>query len=68
LLEGPGGIAAIDGDHDPAPQLAQRSPPRKGSSLPQKLQEMVMISVAREMSCASNWYAHAAAPEELEAG
>ncbi len=34
---------------------------REEASLPQKLQELVMISVAREMSCAFIWYAHAAA-------
>jgi 4-carboxymuconolactone decarboxylase len=33
---------------------------RAESSLTQKLQELVMISVAREMSCAFIWYAHAA--------
>jgi 4-carboxymuconolactone decarboxylase len=33
---------------------------RDEASLPQKLQELVMISVAREMSCAFIWYAHAA--------
>src|SRR5204862_149468 len=34
---------------------------RDEASLPQKLQELVMISVARDMSCAFIWYAHAAA-------
>jgi 4-carboxymuconolactone decarboxylase len=34
---------------------------RDETSLSQKLQELVMISVAREMSCAFIWYAHAAA-------
>jgi len=34
---------------------------RDEASLPQKLQEIVMISVAREMSCAFIWHAHAAA-------
>jgi 4-carboxymuconolactone decarboxylase len=34
---------------------------RDEASLPQKLQELVMLSVAREMSCAFIWYAHAAA-------
>src|SRR3989454_3270496 len=34
---------------------------RDEASLSQKLQEIVMISVAREMSCAFIWYAHAAA-------
>ena len=33
---------------------------RDEASLPQKLQELVMLSVAREMSCAFIWYAHAA--------
>jgi len=33
---------------------------RDEASLPQKLQELVMISVAREMSCAFIWYADAA--------
>ena len=34
---------------------------RDEASLAQKIQELVMISVAREMSCAFIWYAHAAA-------
>ena len=34
---------------------------RDEASLSQKLQEVVMISVAREMSCSFIWYAHAAA-------
>jgi AhpD family alkylhydroperoxidase len=34
---------------------------RDEASLSQKTQELVMISVAREMSCAFIWYAHAAA-------
>src|SRR5262245_16553778 len=34
---------------------------RDEASLPQRLQELVMISVAREMGCAFIWYAHAAA-------
>jgi 4-carboxymuconolactone decarboxylase len=34
---------------------------RDEASLSQKIQELVMISVAREMSCAFIWYAHAAA-------
>ena len=33
---------------------------RDEASLSQKLQELVMISVAREMGCAFIWYAHAA--------
>jgi 4-carboxymuconolactone decarboxylase len=34
---------------------------RDETSLSQKLQELVMISVAREMGCGFIWYAHAAA-------
>ena len=34
---------------------------RDEASLSQKLQELVMISVAREMNCAFIWHAHAAA-------
>jgi 4-carboxymuconolactone decarboxylase len=34
---------------------------RDEASLSQKLQELVMISVAQEMGCAFIWYAHAAA-------
>ena len=34
---------------------------RDEASLGQKIQELVMISVAREMNCAFIWYAHAAA-------
>jgi 4-carboxymuconolactone decarboxylase len=34
---------------------------RDEASLSQKVQELVMISVAREMGCAFIWYAHAAA-------
>ena len=37
---------------------------RDEKSLPQKLQELVMISVAREMNCAFIWYAHAAAAKQ----
>ena len=37
---------------------------RDEASLPQKLQELVMISVAREMGCAFIWYAHAAAARQ----
>ena len=33
---------------------------RKEASLSQKLQELVMVTVAREMNCAFIWYAHAA--------
>jgi 4-carboxymuconolactone decarboxylase len=47
------------------PEMAQRLEAlrtylRDEPSLSQKLQELVMISVAREMSCAFIWYAHAA--------
>jgi 4-carboxymuconolactone decarboxylase len=47
------------------PEMAQRLEAlrtylRDEPSLPQKLQELVMISVAREMGCAFIWYAHAA--------
>ena len=48
------------------PELAQRLEAlrlylRAEKSLPQKVQELVMITVAREMDCAYIWYAHAAA-------
>src|SRR5262245_51881374 len=47
------------------PEMAQRLEAlrtylRDEASLPQKAQELVMISVAREMGCAFIWYAHAA--------
>ena len=47
------------------PEMAQRLEAlrtylRDEASLSQKLQELVMISVAREMGCAFIWYAHAA--------
>ena len=47
------------------PEMAQRLEAlrtyiRDEPSLPQRLQELVMISVAREMDCAFIWYAHAA--------
>ena len=47
------------------PEMAQRLEAlrlylRDEASLPQKLQELVMISVAREMGCGFIWYAHAA--------
>ena len=47
------------------PEMAQRLEAlrtyiRAEASLPQKLQELVMISVAREMGCGFIWYAHAA--------
>jgi 4-carboxymuconolactone decarboxylase len=48
------------------PEMAQRLEAlrtylRDEPGLPPKLQEIVMISVAREMSCAFIWHAHAAA-------
>ncbi|HKA45763.1 MAG TPA: carboxymuconolactone decarboxylase family protein [Burkholderiales bacterium] len=48
------------------PQLAQKLESlrlyiREEKSLPQALQELVMLTVAREMDCAYIWYAHAAA-------
>ena len=51
------------------PELAQRLEAlrtyiRDEASLSQKLQEIVMLSVAREMSCAFIWYAHAAAARQ----
>jgi 4-carboxymuconolactone decarboxylase len=51
------------------PEMAQRLEAlrtylRAESSLSQKLQELVMISVAREMGCAFIWYAHAAAARQ----
>ena len=51
------------------PEMAQRLEAlrtylRDEASLPQKLQELVMISVAREMGCAFIWYAHAAAARQ----
>jgi 4-carboxymuconolactone decarboxylase len=51
------------------PEMAQRLEAlriylREEASLPQKLQELVMISVAREMGCAFIWYAHAAAARQ----
>ena len=52
------------------PEMAQRLEAlrtwiRKEASIPQKLQELVMITVAREMSCAFIWYAHAAAARQI---
>src|SRR3981189_2701880 len=49
----------------PLPEMAQRLEAlrtyiRDEASLPQRLQELVMISVAAEMGCAFIWYAHAA--------
>ena len=51
------------------PEMAQklealRLSRRDEASLSQKIQELVMISVAREMSCAFIWYAHAAAAKQ----
>jgi 4-carboxymuconolactone decarboxylase len=51
------------------PEMAQhlealRTYLRGEASLPQKLQELVMITVAREMDCAFIWYAHAAAARQ----
>jgi 4-carboxymuconolactone decarboxylase len=37
---------------------------RDETSLPQKLQELVMLTVAREMNCAYIWFAHAAAAKK----
>jgi 4-carboxymuconolactone decarboxylase len=51
------------------PEMAQRLEAlrtylRDETSLSQKLQELVMISVASEMGCAFIWYAHAAAARQ----
>src|SRR5499433_811755 len=51
------------------PEMAQRLEAlrtylRDEASLPPRLQELVMISVAREMNCAFIWYAHAAAARQ----
>src|SRR5262245_62386785 len=51
------------------PEMAQRLEAlrlylRDEASLPPKIQELVMISVAREMNCAFIWYAHAAAARQ----
>jgi 4-carboxymuconolactone decarboxylase len=51
------------------PEMAQRLEAlrtyiRAEESLPQKLQELVMLTVAREMDCAFIWYAHAAAARQ----
>jgi 4-carboxymuconolactone decarboxylase len=43
---------------------ALRTHIRAEASLSQKLQELVMISVAREMGCAFIWYAHAASARQ----
>src|SRR5262249_50853685 len=47
------------------PEMAQRLEAlrtylRKEASVSQKLQELVMLTVAREMNCGFIWYAHAA--------
>lgn len=52
------------------PELAQRLEAlrlciREEASLAQKLQELVMLTVAREMDCAYIWHAHAAAAREV---
>lgn len=52
------------------PELAQKVETlrlclRDEASLPQKIQELVMLTVAREMDCAYIWYAHAAAAREV---
>jgi 4-carboxymuconolactone decarboxylase len=51
------------------PEMAQRLEAlrtyiRGEASVTQKLQELVMITVAREMDCAFIWYAHAAAARQ----
>jgi len=51
------------------PEMAQqleawRTSLRGEASVPQKLQELVMLTVAREMDCAFIWYAHAAAARQ----
>jgi 4-carboxymuconolactone decarboxylase len=51
------------------PEIAQRLEAlrtwiRKEASVSQKLQELVMLTVAREMTCAFIWYAHAAAARQ----
>src|SRR2546425_11474240 len=53
------------------PEMAQRLEAlrtyiRAEASLPQKLQELVMISVARKMGSAFIWYAHAAAARQTD--
>ena len=52
------------------PELAQRLESlrlclRDEASLPQKLQELVMITLAREMDCGYIWHAHAAAARAI---
>ena len=51
------------------PEMAQRLEAlrtyiRKEASLPQRLQKMVMPTVAREMNCGFIWYAHAVAARQ----
>ena len=51
------------------PEMAQRLEAlrtylRDEESVPQQLQELVMLTVAREMDCAFIWYAHAAAARQ----
>jgi len=51
------------------PEVAQRLEAlrtylRKEASVSQKLQELVMLTVAREMNCGFIWYAHAAAARQ----
>jgi 4-carboxymuconolactone decarboxylase len=55
------------------PEMAQRLEAlrtyiRGEASLPQKLQELVMITVAREMDCAFIWQAHAAIARQAGVG
>jgi 4-carboxymuconolactone decarboxylase len=52
------------------PEMAQRLEAlrtyiRKEASLSQPLQELVMLTVAREMNCAFIWYAHAAEARQI---
>ena len=52
------------------PEVAQRVESlrlllRDEPSLPQKLQELVMITVARELDCSYIWHAHAAAARKI---
>src|ERR1700719_4779092 len=52
------------------PEMAQRLEAlrtylRQEASLSQKLQELVMLTVAREMTCGFIWYAHAAAARQV---
>src|SRR5687768_11529137 len=52
------------------PEVAQRFEAlrlwlRDEASLPQKVQELVMLTVAREMDCAYIWQAHAAAARQI---